>query len=412
MIEISIPKRGDYCIKKIKDKSVHYIDIDSISSISDIDDGYELVGVVCGYINGEVLVVRNPVSHTDTWCDILQYILSGYTLDGTDQSGVLSIRDNSTATKNTDYTISYNATTKENLVEQLNVFFANNDAFKNQGFYASVDDDNVIIHYHFTFVNQSSYIEGKNGFTLTQNTMPDVIASTIFRRKNGVQLGAGIISNMERALNVFSKDNLNEYYNPTNIITSVKIAYPICLPGYLGTSSYRDGDKCEFLRSVYGEGEKGWKRFMNSLLPVYPTDYGIINNTGKELTKVLASKRYNDLDKVNEPMCKAAYYCYSMTSTTIDEGEFWLPGVQELSIILNDIKYGIVSDRNADIINKALYKVRWASISNIENYWSTYRYNYYYSWCSRRDVGYFNYSHFFYMYVCFAVSLYPLTLKS
>lgn len=122
MTEISIPKRGDYCIKKIEDKSVHYIDIDSISSISDIDNGYELVGVVCGFINGEALVVRNPVIHNDTWCDILQYILGGYTLDGTDQSGVLSIRDNENATENTDYTIPYNATTKEDLAAQLNVF--------------------------------------------------------------------------------------------------------------------------------------------------------------------------------------------------------------------------------------------------------------------------------------------------
>ena len=407
MIEISIPKRGDYCIKKIEDKSVHYIDIDSISSISDIDDGYELVGVVCGFINGEVLVVRNPVSHTDTWCDILQYVLGGYTLDGTDQSGVLSIRDKESATANTDYTIPYNATTKEDLVAQLNVFFANNEAFKTQEFYASVADDNVIVHYHFTFSNQSGYIAGKNGFTLTQNTMPDVIASTNFRRKNGVQIGEGVISNMERALVYFRNDTPSSNYNPTDIITSVKIIHPICLPAYLGASSYRDGDKCEFLRSVYGEGEEGWKLFMKSFLPVYPTDYGIINTTGKELTKVLASKRYNDLDKVNEPMCKAAYYCHSMTSTTIDEGEFWLPGVQELSIIINDIKYGTVSDRNADIVNKALYKVGWASISNNLTYWSACRNNFHYIWFSFLE-GFFGYNNAFNINACFAVSLYPL----
>lgn len=406
MTEISIPKRGDYCIKKIEDKSVHYIAIDSISSISDIDNGYELVGVVCGFINGEVLVVRNPVSHNDTWCDILQYILGGYTLDGTDQSGVLSIRDNSTATSNTDYTISYNATTKEDLAAQLNVFFANNDAFKNQGFYANIDDNNVIVHYHFTFSNQIS-LEGKNGFTLTQNTMPDVIASNNFRRKNGAQIGEGVISNMERALVYFRNDTSSSNYNPTNIVTSVKITHPICLPAYLGTSSYRDGDKCKFLRSVYGEGEEGWKRFMKSFLPVYPTDYGIINTTGKELTKVLASKRYNDLDKVNEPMCKAAYYCYSMTSATIDEGEFWLPGVQELSIILNDIKYGTVIDRNADIVNKALYIVGWASISNNSIYWSACRNNFRYSWFSFLG-GFFGYNNAFNVNECFAVSLYPL----
>ena len=411
MIEISIPKRGDYCVKKIEDKSVHYIDIDSISSISDIDDGYELVGIVCGFINGEVLVVRNPVSHSDTWCDILQYVLTGYTIDGTDQSGVLSIRDNYTATENTDYTIPYNAITKEGLVEQLNTFFANNDAFKKQRFYASIADDKVIIHYRFFFSEQPSYIAGKNGFTLTQNTMPDVIASTNFRRKNGVQTGEGVISNMERALVYFRDDNSSSQYNPTNVITSVKVTDPICLPGYLGTSSYRDGDKCKLLRSVYGEGEEGWKRFMKSFLPVYPTDYGVINTTGKELTKILASKRYNNLDKVNEPMCKAAYYCYSMTSATIDEGEFWLPGVQELSIIMDGIKYGTVSDINSDIVNKALNKVGWASIKNDITYWSAIRNNFQYIWFSFLG-GFFGYNVFSNINACFAVSLYPLTIKS
>lgn len=411
MLEISIPKRGDYCIKKIEDKSVHYIDIDSISSISDIDYGYELVGVVCGYINGEVLVVRNPVYHSDTWCDILQYILTGYTLDGTDQSGVLSIRDNPSATANTDYTIPYNATTKEDLVEQLNVFFANNDVFKNQGFFASIDNDKVIIYFKYTFFIQL-VIVGKNGFTLEVNTMPDVIASTNLRRKNGTSLGEGAIGNMEKALVYFRYDNSLSQYNPTNVVTSVKISYPICLPAYLGTSSYRDGDKCEFLRSVYGEGEEGWKKFMKSFLPVYPTDYGVINTTGKELTKVLASKRYNNLDKVNEVMCKAAYYCYSMTSATIDEGEFWLPGVQELLIILYDIKYGTVSDRNADIINKALYRVGWAEISNGWSCWSACCYELYQSWIYFRDIGIFGFGTIFNKYLCLAVSLYPLTLKS
>ena len=411
MIEISVPKRGDYCIKKIEDKSVHYIDIDSISSISDINDGYELVGVVCGFINGEVLVVRNPVSHSDTWCDILQYILGGYTLDGTDQSGVLSIRDNPAAIANTDYTIPYNATTKEDLVEQLNNFFANNDFFKTQGFYASIDDDKVIIHYLFTFGNQSSYIAGKNGFTLTQNTMPDIVASPLFRHKNGISSGGGIISNMDRTLAFFRNDNLSETFNPINVVTSVKVTFPICLPGYLGTSSYRDGDKCAFLRSIYGEGEESWKLFMKSFLPVYPTDYGIINTTGKELTKILASKRYNDLDKVNEPMCKATYYCYNMTSTTIDEGEFWLPGVQELSIILSDIKYGNVDDRNVDIVNKSLYKVGWGSISNGVSYWVACRGSYNSAWYSNGASGFFYYNIFCSRYSCLAVSLYPLAIK-
>ena len=109
-------------------------------------------------------------------------------------------------------------------------------------------------------------------------------------------------------------------------------------------------------------------------------------------------------------MCKAAYYCYSMTSTTIHEGEFWLPGVQELSIILDGIKYGTVSDKNADIVNKALYKVGWASISNGMGCWSACRYGYHYGWCSGGGNGFFYVSNFFDKYACLAVSLYPLAL--
>lgn len=216
---------------------------------------------------------------------------------------------------------------------------------------------------------------------------------------------------MEQALAYFRNDSSSSYYNPTNIVTSVKVTYPICLPAYLGISSYRDGDKCSFLRSVYGEGEEGWKKFIKSFLPVYPTDYGVINTTGKELTKVLASKRYNDLDKVDEPMCKAAYYCYSMTSATIDEGEFWLSGVQELSIILDGIKYDTVSDGNADIINKALNKVGWTSIRNSSKCWSALSEDYLLAWFYFGESGFFGYGYLYYMNECLAVSLYPLTLK-
>ena len=112
-------------------------------------------------------------------------------------------------------------------------------------------------------------------------------------------------------------------------------------------------------------------------------------------------------------MCKAAYYCYSMTSATIDEGDFWLPGVQELSIILDGIKYGTVNDRNADIVNKALYKVGWASISNSMSYWSACCNSYNSSWNSSGYYGFFNnYYVFFNKLTCLAVSLYPLALKS
>ena len=99
-----------------------------------------------------------------------------------------------------------------------------------------------------------------------------------------------------------------------------------------------------------------------------------------------------------------------MTSTTIDEGEFWLPGVQELCIILDGIKYGTVSDRNADIVNRALYKVGWVSISNINTYWLSCQYNITNGWQYFSAIGVFGYGNIFNSYMRFAVSLYPLNL--
>ena len=110
-------------------------------------------------------------------------------------------------------------------------------------------------------------------------------------------------------------------------------------------------------------------------------------------------------------MCKASYYCYSMTSATIDEGEFWLPGVQELSIILDGIKYGTVSDINADIVNKALNKVGWANIKNNIIYWLACRINYRLIWLFYGQYGMFFNGFLFNINACLAVSLYPLNLK-
>lgn len=408
---IRVPKKGDIAIKRKSDRALFYVDADSISDASDISSDYEVCAVVADIINGEALVVR-PTGKSETWCDIMQYVLTGYVLDGAEHTSTISIRDNSNASANTDYDFTYSASTIEVLVDQLNTFFSATEAFVNQDFYAFAKDGEILLQYHFTFWQQESYIAVKNGFTISfRDMLPEIIASTNSLRKNGVNSGEGAISKWYRALTYFRDDNSASSHNPTNVVTSVRITYPICLPGYLGTSTYRDGDKCAFLRSVYGEGEEGWLKFMRSFLLVYPTDWGVMNYSGKEITRLLASKRYNSITKTNEVMCKAAYVTWSIQTDTIDEGEFWLPSPRELYLTERDVLYPSHGDRNSDVLNKTLNKLGWSPISNSTNSWASSRYNGRGALCSGGSYGFFGNGSFYLRIVVHAVSLYPITLK-
>lgn len=407
---IRVPKKGDIAIKRKSDRALFYVDANSISGTSDISSDYEVCAVVADIINGEALVVR-PTGQSQTWCDIMQYVLTGYVLDGAEHTSTISIRDSESASANTDYNFTYSASNIEALVDQLNAFFSATEAFVNQDFYAFVKDGEILLQYHFTFYQQDSYIGGKNGFTMRPRyVLPEIFASTYLLRKNGVNSGEGAISKWYRALTYFRNDNSASTYNPTNVVTSVRIAYPICLPGFLGTSTYRDGDKCAFLRSVYGEGEEGWLKFMRSFLPVNPTDWGVMNYCGKEITRLLASKRYNSLTKSNEVMCKAAYTAWSVKTDVIDEGEFWLPSPRELYLIERDVLYPSHGDRNSDALNKTLNKLGWSAVSNDSDSWLSSRDGYRSAWFSGGYRGYFSSNYFYSRYVVRAVSLYPITL--
>lgn len=366
------PKRGDIWLREVATKKDCFITLESFS-LSDVPSTYMPLGVVAKRTGKDVLVVYK-YNASYTWCDRYSHKLTGYTLDGTNRTGVISIRDNSGASANTDYTVQYNATTMDALVSQLNAFFQATPVFSSQDWVAVVEDGAITVHYAYTFWQQASYNGAKSGFAFTVNLMPDVPSLANIRRKHGGAGGEGVISSWDRALAYFRADNSSTSYNPSTNVTSVKTTYPICLPGYLGTSQYQS-DHCAFLRSVYGEGEEGWLKYMASCLPVDPTDAGNMGqHFGKEMTAILASKTYSSPKKTNEVMCKAAYYCHNITNDVIARGELYLPTVSEVRAILDGVHYGTNGSRQSDELNKALYMLGGKAISNGSYLWSSCRY--------------------------------------
>ena len=399
------PKRGDIVLKTIEGKKPVYAQIDSFV-LADVDTAkYEIIGAVADIVDGKALVVYKT-NAAKAWCVRRAYTLTGYTLDGTSRTGAISMRENSSASANVDTTFTYSANSVQELCDQLNTQFNANPTYKAQDWYAEVVDGAVMVSFDWTFSNQSNNT-AKSGFTATLNILPDVLAVAKIRRKSGYEGGEGVIASWKRALAYFRNDNSSTTYNPNKDVTSIKQGYPICLPGYLGTSNYQS-DHCAFLRSVYGEGEEGWLKFMRSCLPADSEQGNMGQDFGKETTALLASKTFSTTNKDETALCPAALYCHSVETATIAKGEFWLPTVNQVARIVRTLEYNTTNNRNADPLNQAMVKINGSAISNGSYWWSCCRNYASNAWYVNGSNGFFSGNHMCNTYIALPVSLYEL----
>ena len=363
---------------------------------------YTVVGVVAIGIDhedfrGKIAILRKNFTSRQ-WSYIYSFRLTGYTLDGTDRTGVLSIREASNSwAAGVDYTVAYNASTLDELVAQLNTFFrdATNTVFQTQDWVAIKSGDEGHLQFHFTDYRQASNT-AKSGFGLTANLLPEIPASSAMLRMNGQRSGEGSISNWDRAIAYFSQDLSSTTYNPASDVTSPKLSYPICKPGYLGTSQYQS-DHCAALRAIYGEGEAGWLKFMETMRPMQPTEYGPMGDKetygdSKRNTYLMAGKKFVGQDGVEHAAFPAADDCASTTFSHVamGKGAWVLPDIDLLVSVLKTVKYGTSASRDADPVNAGLNAIGGSALSNGSNIWSSSRYGAYSAWCSYGSFGFCN----------------------
>ena len=369
--------------------ALHFIDLDSFEATSFPTSEYTYVGVVGIGVDhedyhGQVLII-NKANANKALSAIYSYRLTGYTLDGTDRTGTLKVY--SAASTYDNYTISYNASSIADLVTTLNTYFQANTPFTTQHWRAiaiDTDGDNtadaIDLQMLFTFADQRN-CAGSAGFTLTANLFPDWLYTSNMFRMNGQRSGEGTIGCMARAIAYFSQDLNNASYNPASDVTSPKRSYPICLPGYLGTSAYQS-DHCAALRAIYGPGRAGWLKFMESFLPVKPTFYGSIGDKktygdGKTNSAYLATQKFTKQDDTVIDASPAAAYAaeVSYNNELLKAGSWFIPDADQLTSILKDIKYNTSASRTADKINRGLYLIGGSAVSNGSYTWSSSRCN-------------------------------------
>lgn len=386
-----------------------------------LPEGGEVVGVVVIGVDhpdfrGEVAVM----SHQFTGAQLLtryHFKLSGYTLDGAEHTGVLSIRsllDNWVA--NQDYTITYKADNVVALVSQLNAYFKANEPFVAQDWVAVADTNgDVLLHFKYTAWQQNTYNTAKSGFSVVPVIALQWKPTSRMLRMNDQRNGEGAITNMPQALAYFREDNSSASYNPATDVTTAKLLFPICLPGYLGKSKYQS-DHCAYLRGIYGEGEEGWLKFMRSFLPVLPSEYGIFDDstygTEKQNTYYLASLKYVGQDGVEKYVSPAARLVAErgFDHELLKRGEWVIGKMSRIFSIVGQLHYPTTPDKFADKVNAALATIGAPALGNNSNVLSCSRYGDGYGWIALGASGFASGSSLYGSYL--AVSLVVLKVTA
>ena len=362
----ALPKIGDAVVGERSTKKLKFITLESFDNAS-LGSDYETIGVVYNRRGRKVKIVyKNNASKV--WCTKWVLKLSGYTLDGTSRTGVITFRPDSSATANTDVTVTYKATTLQGLVDALNTAFAGNTVMVSQHWVAYINGSDVCVEHDYTIWQQSSYNGAKDGFTAAPAMMPEVESVADIRRRHGGGGGEGAISSWERAVAYYRTSTGTDTYQgyvPSPISNAKDRAYPIALQSYLGAN-------CAEIRKVFGEGEQGWLNCMAAYMSVCPTDYGNMGiRDGLARTKLIASYK----DTFGNPVASAANYCYNIDTIALPKGNWYLPTVEDLTDLLRIIKYGTNDSVNSDPINKALAAMGGNTISNGSYLWSCCRHS-------------------------------------
>ena len=312
-----------------------------------------IAGVVF-YVRGRNGLLTPGDIGTYKWSDVADFEITKIP----DASGTLAVTLQGVAVGDFEYTRTEG--TLEEFVLQLNLWLATNAAkweayMYNGKAYLQLSD--------YTAYSSTNTI---TGCTLVKLIGSELASETVSSSSNHVRQFTTYNGMCRQRLEEWATNNTDKNCNPTtrmNGTTQLFSTFPV-------SKTYYDGELGDGLRENYAT----YQEYLDATMTLpFEINRGIMQyRDGRKNTELLIAKR---LLKRGEEVCpytaalKASQYDSGMDGYRA--GDYWLPSMHELAILMRDITTG--TTKGDDVINTQLKKAGLGAISSTSVRWSSSR---------------------------------------
>lgn len=381
---VSVPEVGDILFLDVNNER-HFLKHDTYNSAS-FPAGCTFVGVVFD-VHGNNIKIINKTSSTQKWAEVYQWKVTGWTLDSTNHSGVVTLYNNTAFG-----TFTYNASTLSDCATQLNAWLASNAP----NYTCYLQGTDVILQWNAYTAYPGTHTIA--GLTLTP-TMGDEVSNTstecTLKTKRRTSWG-GV--NLSRFV---------EYFSASGTVPTSNI--PITSNTTVNKVSFETSDYCVDLRAKWST----YKDYCKDRMAIFSYPRGVMSfPSGLSDTLALANVTYTAADGSTKYKYPAAHYCNQIAYNHPDmvQGKWYLGSILEYALLVSRLTYGLsgVTIAKADVINRSLNTIGGTLQDVSSNRWSVVRYSSLYSWFVDYAGG-VGYSNLFY-YAFMAVPVLALTI--
>ena len=297
-----------------------------------IPSAWTFVGVVFSREGRQVGIIDKD-GDDEKYADVLQFELTGLTLDGAEHSATIGLRLSNNYNTNTTITFTYATTLLSEVVTALNaaidarqveVGFTNavwayliNDKYEK----VETDEEATSIMVQIdAWSNENQTSKSNSGCTLTFVTWRDMPASSVYFRANNRSTDVRGIMNIAKGESYFA----TEGRTPT-----ADVVLPEGNVSPLNKTSFDTSPYCEQVRARYATYRD---YLLGEYLVKIPQKYGTFAlPSGKELSDKYASLLAPTKAGDTKAMFPSFYRCYNIdyNAEGLRKGDWYLPGCEE-----------------------------------------------------------------------------------
>ena len=384
ILPLSAAEKGDTIVYDKNDLKNKVVKLDSLNTAT-LGSNFVIGGTTAWRDEKFVyMLANNNVAGTHQWSAPYRVKVSGFDFA---TGGSFTITVNSTTTGAVTYTTSDTLSS---------VAIAMMAALQAAGF-TSATGWSVTAYADCVVVQQNWYTPHVTIFNITDTAskvVRVVLTGNYQTALTGVLTPYSFIRRVDGVETSFAGINLERFYAEYSASGGTETNQAVGAATIVRESVFNSTDN-PLLVAYYGT----YRNYLSAKMARYPFSKGAIIDRNRKLnTDLLAAITWTDYDGCVKPAHPAAYAAktYGITTaghtTGFEAGNWWLPSVDEMRMLIKDVTMGLsgITAANADAINRGINAAGGTMISVTTNYWTSAEYTSYTAWFYR-SIGLLDY---------------------